>query len=492
MKRLSIPFLLGLLCLFVFVLSDSYGWIGRSFPGFLAFENGLPGRFFLPGWNGPGVFLFKDYLGVVVLPAAAGLLFAVAGAVLAEFIGRPGRPLFLFHFLVGIYLVLSPDFQMAHRFSYPELLAFVSIPAVLLHFALEFPEGREGGPSIVAPYVVSALLAIPYLWLFKSRPAWWAVVEMIVVLYVAGAYIFWMARLAALLRRPQREGDRLLARYLLRGQWSAFSIPLAASIAIFAARIAVPLNLASPVILLFPAAVFVGGLLARLHESQMRLVASERMATLGNALGGIAHELKNPLNFVVANLDVLKEKASSQEMKEIVADIEEGAERMRTILDDFRFFLEPVRKPEETVDVNDVVIRASALLKPRCGDRIAVNLVLGEVPPIQGRRGELGQAVLNLLSNAVDAVLQNGEGEVAVTTEKRGGEILIEVKDNGPGISPENLRRIFDPFFTTKPQGQGTGLGLALTERIVREHGGRVEVRSEEGKGSGFRLFLHL
>lgn len=488
MKRALL--LTGLFFLCLFSLWIGRLWIGRSFPGFLAFENGLPGRFFLPGWVEASVFSLKDFFGVVVLPSVTGLLFAFCGAGIAGILGRSGKILFFFHFLVGLYLVLSPDFHLDHRFSYLELAAFATIPAVLFHFALEFPQ-PAAARFLILPYLASGLLAVPYLWFFKSEPQVWAAVEVMVVLYLAGAYLFWVARLLGQLRRPQRESDRLLAKYLLRGQWMAFSVPLAAAVAIFVAKIPLPLNLAAPVILLFPAAVFVGALLARFHETQMRLVASERMATLGHALGGIAHELKNPLNFVVANLDTLKEKASP-ELQPVVADVEEGAERMRLILDDFRYFLEPGRKSEESVDLNDVVVRAVALVKPRCGDKVVLNLVLGSIPRLKGRRGELGQAVLNLLANAVDAVLENGEGEVAVTTEARGGEVHLTVKDNGPGMSPEMLKRIFDPFFTSKPQGQGMGLGLALTERIVREHGGKIEVRSGVGKGSEFLVNVPL
>jgi len=489
MKRFSIPPVLGLLALFAFVLWDAHGWVGQTFPGFLSFENGLSGRFFLPSWKGPAVFSFQDYLGVVVLPAATGLLFAAAGAGLAAFIGRAGRPLFFFHLLVGTYLVLSPDFHLAHRFSHAELLAFVFLPAALLHFALAFPERTEGAVRVaVAPYVASAVLAVPYLLFFKGRPSWWSVVEVVVVAYLAGAYLFWVTRLASMLKRPQREADRLLARFLLRGQWVAFTLPFLAGVAVFAARIPIPLNLAASVILLFPAAVFAGGLMARLYESQMRLVASERMASLGMMMAGLAHELKNPLNFVVANLDALKEKATGSEVQEIVADIEEGAERMRMILEDFRFFAGPERKGRAPVDLNEVVRHAANLLRPRCEGRVSLALLLNEIPKVSGDASALGQAALNLIVNAIESI--SGEGEVAVTTGKRDGKVFLSVRDTGSGILPENLRRIFDPFFTTKPQRQGTGLGLALTERIIREHGGLIEVKSEVGKGAEFLVTL--
>src|SRR5262245_49878705 len=121
MKRFAIRPVLTVLAIFpifAFILWDAYPWIGRIFPGRLLFENGLEGRFFLPGWKGPDLFSLKDYLGVVVLPAATGLLFVLAGAVLEKFLGRPGRIFFLFQWLAGLYLVLSPDFHLNHRFSY--------------------------------------------------------------------------------------------------------------------------------------------------------------------------------------------------------------------------------------------------------------------------------------------------------------------------------------------------------------------------------------
>jgi signal transduction histidine kinase len=367
------------------------------------------------------------------------------------------------------------------------LLVFIFLPASMLHFAQVFPEraGRPGWAAAI-PYMVSAVLAVPYLLLFRSRPQAWAMIEAAVVIYLAGAYVFWMVKLAATLKSPRSESDRLLARSLLRGQLVGFSVPFLAAVAIFVLHIPVPLNLAAPVILIFPAAVFAGGLLARLHESQMRLVASERMASVGTMMAGLAHELKNPLNFVVANLDALKEKAKEPGVKEIVDDMEEGAERMRTILDDFRFFLGPERKGKIPVDLNEVVRHAVNLLRPRCEERVSLTLLLNEIPKVSGDAGALGQAALNLIANAIESI--SGEGEVAVTTGKRDRSVFLSVRDNGFGIPPENLKRIFDPFFTTKPQGQGTGLGLALTERIIREHGGRIEVRSEMGKGSEFEL----
>ncbi len=513
MKRVAYFLLILSACLlFGLVLSTTRNRIGETFPGFLQFENGIVGAYYVPGWPGEALgvsyhdgppltpkavqttFSRIDYAWIVLVPAISGLLFFLLGVLVCSYLpdDRGRGPLLIFHFLVGLYLIFSPDFHLTYRFVYPHLAAFAFIPAAMLHFSLLFPEEapslRKFRALTAFPYLASAALLIPYAFLFRDHLRAWIATEYIVVFYVSASYLFWVIRLVRTLRRPQFEANRIVARYLFLGQLVAFTVPFFAAVAVFIGGFSFPLNFAAPVTLLFPASLFVGTVLARLKQSQMRLVQTEKMATVGNLLSGLAHELKNPLNFIIANLDALRERAKTQDVREIVDDMEEGAERVRNLLEDFRFIADPRRSRDELVDLNEVVRRSAGLLKPRCGDRVMLALQLNEIPKIRGASGELGQAVLNLVANAIESI--EGEGEVAVTTSSNGREVRISVRDTGAGIPRENLPRIFDPFFTTKPQGEGTGLGLAIVQQVVKNHGGTIEVRSEEGKGSEFVVMM--
>jgi len=126
----------------------------------------------------------------------------------------------------------------------------------------------------------------------------------------------------------------------------------------------------------------------------------------------------------------------------------------------------------------------------RFADRRVVTELDPELPPVAANEGQLRQVCLGLASNALEAM--EGRGTLSVRSRQVRGEIAIEFEDQGPGIPPAQLSRIFDPFFTTKPPGQGTGLGLAIAQGIVTDHGGRIEVASETGKGSVFRVVLPL
>jgi signal transduction histidine kinase len=130
------------------------------------------------------------------------------------------------------------------------------------------------------------------------------------------------------------------------------------------------------------------------------------------------------------------------------------------------------------------------------GDRTAADRGggrLGQLPPVQAA-ADLNQALLDLLSNAVAAIEQSGrpDGQIAIATDRDADEIVVEIRDNGVGIPPEILPRIFDPFFTTRPVGRGRGLGLSVTHTIVAGHGGRIDVASDPGSGSCFRIILPI
>jgi signal transduction histidine kinase len=240
--------------------------------------------------------------------------------------------------------------------------------------------------------------------------------------------------------------------------------------------------------------------LEQLQHAQDELVRSEKMASMGRLVAGIAHEINNPVNAVVntagpleTTLDELKGDAQSiADVKEMIAVIQRGANRTKEIVqalhnysrgDDERLVeLDLQRSIDETLD----------LLRHQLKNGITVERHYGDVGRVRGRTA-LNQVFMNLITNAAQAVAEkheNGGGRIDITAERKNGQVLITVADNGPGIPPDVLPRIFDPFFTTKDVGQGSGLGLSIVHGIVERHGGTISVDSEVGKGTRFQVSL--
>ncbi len=212
---------------------------------------------------------------------------------------------------------------------------------------------------------------------------------------------------------------------------------------------------------------------------------------MGQMVGGIAHELANPITGILGYAQTLRARHGSSEWEE-VDQIYQEASRAARIL---RQLLErgrqgrPSRKP---VSLNDVVLRA--LEYRRIGmplDRIRLEVVLDPTNPVlTGDEDRLQQVIVNLVSNAQQAIeLGHGTGTIRVVTSRTGDRsVRLEVEDDGPGIPPSLLNRIFDPYFTTKPAGLGTGLGLSIVLSIAREHGGRVQASNRSGGGAVFTV----
>jgi signal transduction histidine kinase len=238
-----------------------------------------------------------------------------------------------------------------------------------------------------------------------------------------------------------------------------------------------------------------------LEESNARALQAERLAQVGRLAAGVAHEVKNPLAYVQANLRFLLEEwrqpasgTNDTEYTEALQETMQGVERIHQIVKD----LTALSRAEETVEgvgrcelvpVVDASVRlASVRLKSLV--RLAV-----EVPPEAVARAEprrLGQVLLNLLLNAADAIedARVQDGRVAVRAEVVGERVRVMVEDNGPGIAAENLPRLFTTFFTTKEPGKGTGLGLALSRQYVESFGGTL--RAENRPEGGARFIVEL
>jgi signal transduction histidine kinase len=236
------------------------------------------------------------------------------------------------------------------------------------------------------------------------------------------------------------------------------------------------------------------------REMQSRLALADRMASLGTLAAGVAHELNNPLAFVVANLTFVEEGLArlpgadpGGQLSEAIREAHQGAERMRGIIRDLRTFTRSETDGTGLVDVRKVLESCVSMAWSEIRHRARFVRDLAEVPPVRGDEGKLAQVFLNLLVNAAQAIPEGAaeRNRIQLATFPRAdGWVAVEVRDTGRGIEPDSFRRIFDPFFTTKPVGEGTGLGLTICHNIVRAMGGTIEVESASGQGSTFRVVL--
>ena len=222
------------------------------------------------------------------------------------------------------------------------------------------------------------------------------------------------------------------------------------------------------------------------------LTQSEKLAAVGQLAAGVAHEINNPLTAIIANAQILhRELPSNHDLQESVDLIARAGARAAQVV---RNLLDFARKEEYRLgltDLNETVERALELIQHEFLAR-GVGLKFDpdpDLPSILASQDHLQSVWLNLLLNAMDA-LDKTPGEINVNTQQVGDEIQITVTDNGKGIPPENMTRIFEPFYTTKAPGRGTGLGLSVSHRIIKQHGGHIRVESQVGLGSKFTVIL--
>ena len=271
-----------------------------------------------------------------------------------------------------------------------------------------------------------------------------------------------------------------------------------------------------------------------LKQTQAQLIHSEKLAALGTLTAGMAHEINNPLAFAVNNLAILQRDIGEvfkivawyeditsdlngsrpelsaalarfrdesdllyleESMPRIVHSTYKGLLRVAQIVEKLRGFARLDRAEIGEIEINESIDQCLIMLTETTSRlRITVDRQFGDIPPIEGAVADLNQVFLDLLVNSARAIEETGrdDGRIVIKTERLAEDIMIEIRDNGCGISPDVIPKIFDPFFTTKPLGEGMGLGLSVSHGIVTKQGGRIEVSSQHGQGSCFRVVLPI
>ena len=238
------------------------------------------------------------------------------------------------------------------------------------------------------------------------------------------------------------------------------------------------------------------------RHTEARLLLADRLASLGTMAAGVAHEINNPLSFVLANLEFLAgalrdappDAATQEAAEQALDEALEGARRMRSIVRDMATFSRAEADAAERapIDLHDILDKAVRMTHHVLRPRTRVTRAFGDVPKVLGSEPRLGQVFVNLLANAAQSMPDRpaSENEIRLVTRSIDDHVVVEVVDNGVGIPPERLSRIFDPFFTTKPVGEGMGLGLSICHSIVTALDGELTVESTPGVGSTFRVLL--
>ena len=231
------------------------------------------------------------------------------------------------------------------------------------------------------------------------------------------------------------------------------------------------------------------------RKIEEQLILTDRLASIGQLAAGIAHELNNPLTGVIGFSDLLLERDLPADVKADLVTVNQEAMRAINIVKGLLAFAREQRIEKAQIDINSII---EGVLQLRSYEQRVSNIEVdarfaSALPPVMGNGAQLQQVFINIIINAEQAVLEaHGRGKLTIATERVGDMVRASFTDDGPGISPANMKQLFTPFFTTREVGKGTGLGLSICHGIVTEHGGKVYAESELGKGATFVVELPI
>lgn len=256
---------------------------------------------------------------------------------------------------------------------------------------------------------------------------------------------------------------------------------------------------------------------SEIRDTQAKLVHAAKMASLGQLVAGVAHELNNPISFIYSNLGVLREygekliglvKTAEQnpallkaekdkaefdymvkDLPKLIGSCEDGARRTRDIVIGLRNFSRLDEAQIKEVDIHEGLESTLQILTGEMKNRIRVHKDFGSLPKVVCYASQINQVFMNILANAAQEI--DGSGDIYISTKREGQDrVVISIRDSGRGMDQSTMDKIFDPFFTTKSQGSGTGLGLSISYGVIQKHGGELLVQSDPGRGTEFTIIL--
>jgi len=237
-----------------------------------------------------------------------------------------------------------------------------------------------------------------------------------------------------------------------------------------------------------------------LKMQQGQLIQSEKMASLGQMVAGVAHEINTPLGYASSNVEIIRESLqgmgqevdaeSLEEFDVLLADVEYGLNQISELVMSLKDFSRVDRSQSQLFDLNAGIDTALKICNNQLKDGVSVERNFAELPEISCAPSQLNQVFLNLINNAAQAM--DGQGLIQIATRQVDGDVEVAIRDNGSGMDEDTRAHIFEPFFTTKAVGKGTGLGLSIVFRIIEDHGGTIQVESELGKGTEFVVRLPI